>query len=117
MPFSLHPESSHLRVEMTGLPTPGEVHAMFVAMVKYRQGPPRALIELQVEQCLSMLDTMTVMSAVSSLGFPADYRLALFIADETMRESAEFAETVGINRGIVVRVFDRRDAALAWLVA
>lgn len=117
MRFSVHPEPSLLRVEMSGLPTPGEVHAMFVAMVKEKAAPPRALIELQVDQCLSLLDTMTVMSAVPSLGFPADYRLALLITDERMRESAEFAETVAVNRGIAVRVFDQREAALTWLAS
>ena len=117
MQFSVHPESSYLRVEMSGLPTPAEVHAMFVAMVRQQNAAPRALIELQVAQCLNFLDAMTVMSALPSLGFPAGYRLALLIADEKMRESAEFAETVGVNRGIAVRVFEQRDAALAWLAA
>jgi hypothetical protein len=117
MQFSIHSEPSHLRIAMSGRPTPSEVHAMFVAMVRQPNAPPRALIELQVEQCLNLLDTMTVMSALPSLGFPAGYRLALVIADEKMRESAEFAETVGVNRGIAVRVFDLKDAALAWLAA
>ena len=117
MRFSLHPQPTHLRVEMSGLPTSSEVHAMFVEMVRQKNTPARALIELQVDQCLNFLDTMQVMSQLPVLGFPADYRLALVITDEKMRASAQFAETVAVNRGIAVRVFDERDAALRWLGA
>ena len=81
------------------------------------EAPPRALIELLVEHCLNLLDTMQAMSILPTLGFPSDYRLALLITDEKMRSSAQFAETVGVNRGIAVRVFDDRDAALRWLGA
>ena len=117
MRFSLHPQPTHLRIEMSGMPTPEEVHAMFVEMARQKGGPARALVELQVEQCLNFLDTMQVMSELPALGFPSHYRLALVITDEKMRASAEFAETVGVNRGIAVRVFDRTDADLIWLGA
>jgi hypothetical protein len=118
MRFSLHPRPTHLQVEMSGMPSAAEVRAMFTEMAQHvKQTAPRALIELQVEQCLDFLDTMQVMSALPGLGFPAGYRLALVITDEKMRASAQFAETVGVNRGIAVRVFDERDAALRWLDA
>ena len=116
MEFTLKSEPSYLRVQMTGLPTADEVRGMFQQLAKMK-GPPRTLIELLVDQCLSFLDTMKVMSDLPLLGLPGDYRLALLITDEKMRESAEFAETVAVNRGIAVRVFDQRDAALAWLAA
>jgi len=115
MQFSLHPQPTYLRVEMSGMPTPAEVHSMFVEMARQKNEPARALIELRVEQCLSFMDTMQVMSQLSSLGFPSNYRLALVITDEKMRASAAFAETVGVNRGIAVRVFEERDVALRWL--
>jgi len=117
MRFSLHPQPTHLLVEMSGMPTPDEVHAMFVELARQKTTPPCALVELQVEQCLSFMDTMQVMSALPALGFPTGYRLALVITDEKMRASAQFAETVAVNRGVAVRVFDERDAAVRWLAA
>jgi hypothetical protein len=119
MEFSVHPESSYLRVEMSGVPSSQEVHAMFQEMARRHAGgePPRALIELQVAQCLNFLDTIQVMSELPAMGFPDNYRLALLITDDKMRASAQFAETVAVNRGLAVRAFQERDAALRWLDA
>ncbi|HUQ24616.1 MAG TPA: hypothetical protein VM140_03020 [Burkholderiales bacterium] len=117
MEFQLHSEPTYLRAEMSGVPSAGEVHAMFEEMARRHAAgaPPRALIELQVEQCLNFLDTVQVMSELPALGLPADYRLALLITDDKMRASAQFAETVAVNRGLAVRAFRERDAALRWL--
>src|SRR5262249_26786248 len=83
MGFTVHPESSYLRVEMTGLPSAAEVEAMFTELAKRAAGaPPRAMIELLVEQCLNFLDVVQVMSTLPGLGFPSDYRLALLITDD-----------------------------------
>jgi hypothetical protein len=101
---------------MSGLPTVDEARAMFRQLAK-AEGPPRALIELLVDQCLNFLETVQVMSDLPTLGLPSGYRLALLITDDRMRASAQFAETVAVNRGVAVKTFDRRDEALRWLGA
>lgn len=116
MQFSIQPEQNYLRVQMSGLPTADEARAMFRQLAQ-AGGPPRALIELRVAQCLNFLDTVQVMSALPAMGFPGGYRLALLITDDSMRASAQFAETVGVNRGVAVKAFDVRDEALRWLGA
>ena len=78
-------------------------------------GPPRALIELRVAHCLNLLETMNVVSALPEAGFPPGYKIALLITDAKMRDSAGFAETAAVNRGIPLRAFDEREAALRWL--
>ena len=48
--------------------------------------------------------------------FPAGSRLAVVIpADPSKAESARFAETVAVNRGILMRIFLDREEALEWL--
>jgi hypothetical protein len=117
MQFSVHPESSYLRVEMTGLPSAPEVQAMFAELAKQAGDAPRVMIELRVDECLNFVEVVEVMSSLPDLGLRHDGRLALVITEDRMRASAQFAETVGVNRGFAVRVFDRRDAAFAWLGA
>ena len=116
MRVDIRAESPYLLVDLTGSPTRLEIQALFEAMPRTLEGrAPRALIELHVDHCLDSLDTLEAISAIPQLHFPMGYRIALLITDESMRASAEFAETVAVNRGIAVRVFDRRDPALHWL--
>src|SRR5688572_5804846 len=98
MQYSLHPEASYLRVQMSGMPSKDEVRDMFVAMAREAASGPRALIVLRVDDCLNFLDTMQVMAELAVMGVPPGYRLALLITDEKMRASAQFAETAGVNR-------------------
>ena len=67
--------------------------------------------------CDSALDPASVLSLVGGLGgmgFPAAYKFAL-LATPGARETAEFAETAGMNRGWRVRAFTDRSLAIAWL--
>jgi hypothetical protein len=76
-------------------------------------GVARALLE-----CNSPLSPASVLSLVGSLGdigFPADYKFALLTTHEGARETAEFAETVGMNRSWRIRSFTDRGLALSWL--
>jgi hypothetical protein len=41
----------------------------------------------------------------------------VLLLDEQARRSADFAQVVAENRGVPVRVFSEREAALKWLPA
>ena len=112
MAFAIRPAGAHLDVNLTGLPGKAEFESLFGEMRRQGGAALRALIELRTEGCLDTLDTMDVVSSL-----PRDCRIALLITDERMRDSAEFAETVAVNRGIAVRMFDRRASAERWLDA
>lgn len=48
--------------------------------------------------------------------FPPRTRLAVVIpSDPAQAESARFAETVALNRGIAMRIFLEHDDAIRWL--
>lgn len=50
--------------------------------------------------------------------FPADSRLAVVIpSDPNQTQSARFAESVALNRGIRMRIFLTSDDALRWLTS
>lgn len=118
MAYALRPEGAHVVVTLTGLPTLGEIHAMFQE-IRHQpsNGAPRALVELRVQACLGAVETLDVIQDLPRLGFPPGYRIALLPTAAFMHASAEFAETVAINRGIPVRTFEERGAALSWLDA
>jgi|SRR3954468_24031854 hypothetical protein len=118
MRFSIRPAGAHLEVDVSGPATKSEWQAMFEKVGEsMRDGRVRALIELHVDECLDSLDTLDVVTAIPRLGLRADYRIALLVESDAMRPSAEFAETVAVNRGIPVRTFDQRGPALTWLDA
>ncbi|MGE5639105.1 MAG: hypothetical protein ACM30H_03350 [Clostridia bacterium] len=118
MAYAIRPEGAHLVVTLTGLPTLGEVHAMFQEIRRQAsQGIPRALVELQVQACLGAVETLDAIQELPRLGFPQGYRIALLPTAAFMHSSAEFAETVALNRGIPVRTFGERGAAVSWLDA
>ncbi len=51
------------------------------------------------------------------LGLDRPFREAMIAPlDSSVRDQAEFYETVCVNRGIPVRVFRDRDSAVQWLV-
>ena len=49
--------------------------------------------------------------------FPPRSRLAVVIPpDPAQAESAQFAETVAVNRGIAMKIFLAKDDAMKWLI-
>jgi hypothetical protein len=118
MAYAIRPEGAHVVVILTGTPSPGEIHAMFQEIRRRAsEGTPRALVELQVQACLGAVETLDVIQDLPRLGFPPGYRIALLATAAFMHASAEFAETVALNRGIPVRTFEERGAAVSWLDA
>ena len=76
----------------------------------------RLLIEERLEgPRLPVMDIFSIVSegAMSALGVFE----AIAYLDEKMGDTAEFAETVAINRGMPLAVFDTVDAARDWLLA
>lgn len=112
MAYAIRPAGAHLDVDLTGLPGKADFETLFGEIRRQGGAVMRVLIEFRTETCLDTLDTLDVVS-----GLPRDCRIALLITDERMRDSAQFAETVAVNRGIAVRMFDRRSSAEHWLDA
>ena len=74
----------------------------------------RVLIEENLQG--PRLDAMEVFAVVSEGSMKALGKFeALAYVDEKMGEMAEFAETIAINRGMPISVFDNVDDAKDWL--
>ena len=114
----MRPAGAHVEVEVSGPVSKSEWQSMFERLGQSVQsGRAGALIALHVDECLNSLDTLDVVTAIPLLGLPPDFRIALLVDNDSMRASAEFAETVAINRGIAVRAFAERGPAVSWLEA
>ncbi len=79
-----------------------------------RQDCFRVLIDERLEG--PRLDVMEVFAVVSEGSMKALGRFeAMAYVDEQMGDMASFAETVAINRGMPIAVFDNLEDARAWL--
>ena len=61
-----------------------------------------------------MPHTMGIFDLFST--FPREFRLALLVQEsQATAQEIRFAETVSVNRGILVQIFHEEDKALQWL--
>lgn len=81
------------------------------------EGLKRALVEVRVAKGLDFVATRSAIESLPKLGYAPDFKVAVLLLDDQARRSAEFAQEVAENRGIAVRAFLGRDAALQWLLA
>lgn len=64
----------------------------------------------------TIADLYALLGHVVAQGFAAQVREAVILpADPALHQQVVFWETIGQNRGLNVRVFEDREAALAWL--
>lgn len=64
----------------------------------------------------SIVDLFSKVTDLEALGVSGRFREALLLPpDERVRRDIEFWQTACLNRGLEVRLFEARDAALAWL--
>ena len=78
----------------------------------------RDCFRVLIEECLEgpRLDAMEVFALVSEGSMNALGKFeAIAYVDQKMGEMAEFAETIAVNRGIPVSVFENVDDAKGWL--
>jgi hypothetical protein len=59
-------------------------------------------------------DTMDIFELFST--FPRELRIALLVEQsQSTKDDLDLAETVGVNRGVHVRILDEKESALQWL--
>jgi len=62
----------------------------------------------------TMPDTLDIFDLFST--FPREFKLALLIVEsQATAEDISFGETVGVNRGVLVKIFYDEEQALQWL--
>lgn len=72
------------------------------------------LLLVDSRQTTAMPNTIDVFDVTSK--FPRSIKMAILVsADSELMESYLFGETVGLNRGIPIRVFVSESEALEWL--
>lgn len=87
-----------------------------VAAASRRFGRQEVLLEMAlVGPSLDMTSILRVISERSSAGVRLR-KLAYFESTPDKPGRAGFAETVAINRGVNVRLFSEREAAIRWLL-
>ena len=117
MEYAIRPSSTHLEVRLTGVPTVPELRALLREMAQRRGEACGALMEVKVAVGLDFVGIQTLLEETVSLGLPLDFRFAVLLLDEQARRSADFAQVAAENRGVPLRVFSERDAALKWLLS
>ncbi len=88
-----------------------------ISMLKDR-GAGKILTDFAQAQRVDVttIDITLLPSDYREMGLPAPFTEAVVAPVQCrMHEDAKFYETVCVNRGNMVRVFETRDAALAWL--
>ena len=78
------------------------------------QGSSRILFDIRdAEIATSTIETFYTAADPESWGWKRDYKATVVYSEIT--EDALFLETVGVNRGIQIKVFDDIDEAISWL--
>lgn len=72
---------------------------------------------LELQGGHSLFDLYALVDFLQDSGVPPSFREALLMpgAGRDWFDGVEFWETACLNRGLAVRIFSDRDAALAWL--
>lgn len=121
MPWSLRylPESHAVETVYAGALAAPELRAAVTATLDLalRSGTVAFLGDCRtLEGGHSVFDLYELAKVVATLPDRDLFREAILIApDATSRADVEFWETTCANRGLRVRLFERRDEALAWL--
>lgn len=80
-----------------------------------KRGGKRVLFDMrEAEIAAGTLETFDTAAQPESWGWDKSYMAAVVYSEIT--ENARFLETVGVNRGIMIKVFDDVDEATAWLL-
>ena len=73
----------------------------------------RILVDTRKQE--TMPSTMDIFGLFSV--FPREFKFALLVEQsQTTKESLSFAESVGVNRGVCMKIFDEKESALHWLI-
>jgi hypothetical protein len=116
MRHQVRQEGNILMVELSGRPTEERMHALISDLLKtVDRGVRGTLVELRAIRSMGPVAAKSLVTSLPQRGVPRDHRIALLLMDESPGVDARFAETVAVNRGIAMSVFEDRDCALRWL--
>ena len=110
------PEEEIVRVEMVGEFDAQTLSASTMAMVEemQRSSCTRVLLDhRQATPKLSVVEQYRRPEIAASLGVPRLSRIAIVYKES--QEAYAFIETVAVNRGLIVKVFQVPEEALEWL--
>ncbi|HUK04719.1 MAG TPA: hypothetical protein VLV90_06530 [Burkholderiales bacterium] len=80
-----------------------------------RLGLKRVLVELRQKVALSGVAQFEMVDRMRALGITPDHRIALVHYTPGLYEASDMLELAAGNRGLNVKNFRDREAALAWL--
>ena len=120
--ISIQEFPDYLRVELSGARTSGREKEDAIDI--WRQvieacqtsGVNRILVISRVSGRIPTLDAYEVAGHPEKFGWSRDYKMALVDLDEESLQDNLFAETVAVNRGFDVKVFDNEKEAEIWLL-
>lgn len=116
-----HPGFGVIETTFSGNITPGELGAVVEeAMALARRHTTFLFLAdcMGLEGGHTVFDLYGLVEFLKSQGLPPGFKEALLMpgSGEGLIEGVEFWETACLNRGINVRIFGDRAAALAWLM-
>ena len=87
-----------------------------VGLKMQETGYSKMLVDvLDVASAPGTMDTFEISSS-HHRDLPDDFRLAI-LAPAHMIKDAKFGETVGVNRGFIIKAFQDEEEAIAWLTS
>lgn len=114
-------KGNHIRVEVTGKRIPGKevedagIIWSQVSEICRTKNIDKILLVSKVTGPLSFLASFNIAATPKDYGWSHRLRLAAVILDEEARKGYLFSETVGVNRGYIVKIFDNEQDAKTWL--
>ena len=112
----------HLRVEVIGKRVQGsEVDDSIdvwtqVAEICKAKNINHILAILRITGKMPTMASFDIGSLAEKFGWSRGFRLAVVTEDEYSRKANLFTETVAVNRGFDVKIFDNENDAKSWLV-
>jgi hypothetical protein len=77
----------------------------------------RILVVSNITGRLETLAPLDIARSHESFGWSKHFKMAFVSFDEESWNDISFAETVGVNRGFFVKLFDNEQDAKAWLLS
>jgi hypothetical protein len=118
--FQKNPD--HVRVEVSGESTPGKEMNEVVDILKqateicHKEGIKRILAIFDVPGKLPSMAGFDFVELSNKFNWDTHFKLAVVYLHEERLISARFAETVAVNRGYMVKLFENEQEAKSWLL-
>ena len=121
--FAVDAERDYLRVEVSGNRSPDIEQGLRDIMTVWSRvtdicretNTEKVLAVLQLKGEVPVMGSYNVVTHADQFGWSRRLRMAVVDLNDESREGNRFTETVAVNRGYQIKVFDNENDAKDWL--